>query len=154
MTDLTSRKSNDSISPADIDGLQEILGSALCVPTISPPEDDINFWPLSRNVSEISAWLVHDTGLDILVKNPHLDEHKDLEFWPDIELCGDSLSRSMTSKEYDCLLVARHSSSMGAFFISLVLNSTDQQDTYERVGLLKHTDRIDSGLETVRVIIV
>ncbi len=56
-------------------------------------------------------------------------------------------------KVFDCLLVARHESTVDTAFFSLLLKQTDDICVYERVGLMRHEDTVVGGNPT-RITIV
>ena len=131
--------------------LRDVVESALHIPTIVKPPEDINYAPMSRGMEryEMAVWLTHHTRMDIIMeKDPELEDDGEDVFWPDCRL---SLS---DDEEVQCLLVARHSSGMGEYFLSIVLKPIGVENTYMRLGLLKHNELIDVEhvLSTVTIV--
>lgn len=132
--------------------LRDVMEQAICLPKLTVPEEDIRYFPLARcmdNKQECTL-LASDTGLSfILEKDQTREVRQTLEMWWD---CGQDMYTGK-STTYDCLLIARHESTMDTAFFSLVLKRCDEVGVYKRIGLLRHEFPIDVDSTTVVTIV-
>ena len=141
----------------NIEELRSVMKQAICVPRPDIAEDDIRYFPLARcmdNVQELS-WLASDTGLDFISKkNKKKEVHHVLDIWWDHKQDVDAQTTEAGKLEtFDCLLIARHESTMDTAYFSLLLKPTGEAGTYERVGLLRHEGTINVSSPTMITIV-
>jgi Heterokaryon incompatibility protein (HET) len=127
------------LSLEEIEAKRKFMESAILLPNVDIPDDDIRFFPLaSMCTKETVMSLVADTKQSFIEeKNLKMVIRPFIEFWPDNKFDLEELSET---QQVDCVLVAKHMSAMDRCYFSLVLKPTDESATFERIGLLRHKD--------------